>query len=95
MPRSCRAKEMEMNTDNLQITPTKVKGPFTCRSVAIEAAKADPDCLKLGAFTLIKSHGYYDYVHGRKNVLMSDDVPMADYWLNMRNEWRHRTRGTR
>ena len=81
-----------MHTSNVTLQEAKVKGPFSCRSVAVESAKADKDCIAMKAFTLIKCNGAYDYVCGRKNILMSNDIPMADYYINMQGEWRHITR---
>ena len=83
-----------MSMNNLQLKSTDSKcGPYACRSVAIEAAKKDPLSLASGIFTLIKCHGSYDYVSGSATVLMSSDIPMADYFLNLHGEWMHTTRG--
>jgi hypothetical protein len=68
------------------------KGPFRLRSEAVAAAERDPLCLKLGAFTIIKTAGYFDYVHGEKNILMSADIPQSDHWLNQYGQWRHKAR---
>jgi len=80
-----------MSTDKLTLSPLRTKS-HDSRSVAIERGKLE--CAELGSFTLIKSRstGWYDYVPGLTGVLFSDDVPMADYWKNMRGEWRHKTR---
>ena len=65
------------------------------RTGAIEIAKADRDCRIFGCFTLIKNTltGWYDYVPGSANVLLSSDVPQADYHIR-HGRWECTRRGS-
>ena len=69
-------------------------GPFLGRMACVEAACQDKHCLTLKAFTVIKSRarGTYDYVPGSASLLMSDDIPIADYWVGITGQWRYRLR---
>jgi hypothetical protein len=83
--------------DNLHITGHNVKsgvGPFLGRMSCVEAACQDKDCKALKAFTVIKSRarGTYDYVPGNAQLLMSDDMPIADYWIGLTGQWRYKLR---
>lgn len=82
--------EPSMRSSNLRKAANNVKrGPFDFRSEAVAAAKTDPDCLKVGAFTLLKNNGRYDYVVGANNILFSDDKPQATYQrLTFSGHWR-------
>jgi hypothetical protein len=84
--------------DNLQISTSIVKhGPFVSRTECLETAKRDRNCLTLGSFTLVKSRscGTYDFVPGSASILMSDDIPQADYFKTLRGGWGHTIRGTK
>ena len=84
---------MEMNTDNLQITPTKVKGPFVCLSQAITAGKADEHCQNTGTLTIIKCRntGMYDYVPGSDPVLFPFDLVIYRYHYLGHRVWSYPT----
>ena len=80
----------EVTEANIRKVCRNVKhGPFAFRSEAVETAKADPLCIAIGAFTLLKSHDAYDYVVGVNNVLFSEDKVQATYQLmQFSGHWR-------
>ena len=73
-------------------------GPYKSRTDALKAAKSDTLSITSGLFTLIKSRasGSYDYVPGSGRILMSDDIPQADYVKNkFTHEWMPTMRSTK
>ena len=82
-----------MHTDNL--TLTGIESKRLTRSQAVEAGKADPDSIRLAGFCLVKSNGLYDYRPGQAGVLLSSDIPQADYYLSLTGQWRHTLRSSK